>query len=144
MQSQINAYLSSATPSSPIIALPPIQRHFDVIGRELLSPPYTPPPPIIRRGGTGNYTTATAKRKTSDTTSKRIVAQWLFFNESRWIPLDLVNHEKLENAIHTKGTFMDIQDSHFPEVPRVRVFPELDYLSYLGIRYKISKVLLPT
>ncbi|KAI9336254.1 hypothetical protein BD770DRAFT_332196 [Pilaira anomala] len=75
---------------------------------------------------------------------RKILAQWLFFNESRWIPLDLVNYEKLENTIRTKGTFVDIQDSHFPEVRRVRVFPELDYLSYLGIRYRISKILLPS
>ncbi|KAI9261929.1 hypothetical protein EDC94DRAFT_519295 [Helicostylum pulchrum] len=74
---------------------------------------------------------------------RNIIAQWLFFKELRWIPLDLVNYEKLEDTIRIKGTFIDIEDSHFPEVRRVRVFPELDYLSYLGIRYKISKVLLP-
>ncbi|KAI8637466.1 hypothetical protein BD408DRAFT_320005, partial [Parasitella parasitica] len=68
---------------------------------------------------------------------------WFFFKNYRWIPLDSVNHGKLENAILSKGTFVDIRDSHFPKVPKVRVFPELDYLSYLGIRYRISKVLLP-
>ncbi|KAL9538385.1 hypothetical protein MBANPS3_010968 [Mucor bainieri] len=66
-------------------------------------------------------------------------AQWLFFKDNRWVPLDIMNHQKLEDTILSK----DIRDSHFPHVSKVRVFPELDYLSYLGVRYKISKVLLP-
>lgn len=70
-------------------------------------------------------------------------AQWLFFKDKMWIPLDIINHQKLEDTILSKGTFVDIHDSHFPQVRKVRVFLELDYLSYLGIRYKISKVLLP-
>lgn len=70
-------------------------------------------------------------------------AQWLFFKDNRWIPLDTINHQKLEETILSKGVFVDIRDSHFPKVSKVRVFPELDYLSYLGVRYKISKVLLP-
>ncbi|KAK4517062.1 uncharacterized protein ATC70_000390 [Mucor velutinosus] len=70
-------------------------------------------------------------------------AQWLFFKDNRWVPLDMINHQKLEDTILSKGVFVDIRDSHFPQVSKVRVFPELDYLSYLGVRYKISKVLLP-
>lgn len=70
-------------------------------------------------------------------------AQWLFFKDNRWVPLDLINHQKLEDTILSNGVFVDIRDSHFPQVSKVRVFPELDYLSYLGVRYKISKVLLP-
>ncbi|CAO3636084.1 unnamed protein product [Mucor fragilis] len=70
-------------------------------------------------------------------------AQWLFFKDNRWVPLDIINHQKLEDTILSKGVFVDIRDSHFPQVSKVRVFPELDYLSYLGVRYKISKVLLP-
>ena len=70
-------------------------------------------------------------------------AQWLFFSNSRWIPLDTQSHSKLERTLQLGGVFVDIQDSHFPDVQRIRVFPGADYLSYLGIRYRISRVLLP-
>lgn len=160
-KSHLNMHLSSSsaatantsTSASTIVALPPIRchHHYDliVVGKnELISPPLTPSPPPPLSSPIHNSSrkdrAATAMIKKKKKKNKRITALWLFFNESRWIPLDLVNHEKLENAIQTKGTFIDIQDSHFPEVKRVRVFPELDYLSYLGIRYKISKVLLPS
>ncbi|KAI8391771.1 uncharacterized protein BYT42DRAFT_485177, partial [Radiomyces spectabilis] len=68
---------------------------------------------------------------------------WLFFSRARWIPLDAENHAKLESTLQLKGVFVDINDSHFPAVQRVRVFPGSDYLSYLGVRYRISRVLLP-
>ncbi|KAG2221985.1 hypothetical protein INT45_006685 [Circinella minor] len=79
----------------------------------------------------------------SSTTTPSFQAQWLFFSNSRWIPLDIQSHSKLERTLQLGGVFVDIQDSHFPDVPRIRVFPGADYLSYLGIRYRISRVLLP-
>ncbi|KAI7847193.1 hypothetical protein BDC45DRAFT_526890 [Circinella umbellata] len=79
----------------------------------------------------------------SPSTTPSFQAQWLFFSNSRWIPLDIQSHSKLERTLQLGGVFVDIQDSHFPDVPRIRVFPGADYLSYLGIRYRISRVLLP-
>lgn len=71
-------------------------------------------------------------------------AQWMFFSNSQWIPLDTQSHLKLERTLQLDGVFVDIQDSHFPGVERIRVFPGADYLSYLGIRYRICRVLLPS
>lgn len=71
-------------------------------------------------------------------------AQWMFFSNSQWIPLDTSSHLKLERTLQLNGVFVDIQDSHFPGVERIRVFPGADYLSYLGIRYRICRVLLPS
>ncbi|KAI9491096.1 hypothetical protein BDB00DRAFT_834492 [Zychaea mexicana] len=79
----------------------------------------------------------------SSSSSHAFQAQWLFFSNSRWIPLDTQSHSKLERTLQLGGVFVDIQDSHFPDVQRIRVFPGADYLSYLGIRYRISRVLLP-
>lgn len=133
MQYNISIYVTTNKKNtSGIVVLPPIRCHFD---KEIFANT------ARRRERSPAQCTLSAMKKNN---KRKIVAQWLFFNESRWIPLDLVNYEKLENTIRTKGTFVDIQDSHFPEVRRVRVFPELDYLSYLGIRYRISKVLLPS
>lgn len=84
-----------------------------------------------------------AKPSPSSITPTRFQAQWLFFSKSRWIPLDTHNHARLERTLQLDGVFVDIQDSHFPDVQRIRVFPAADYLSYLGIRYRISRVLLP-
>ncbi|KAI9321858.1 hypothetical protein BX666DRAFT_1838087, partial [Dichotomocladium elegans] len=75
--------------------------------------------------------------------STQFQAQWLYFKNSRWIPLDRQNHHKLERTLELGGIFTDIQDSHFPAVQKIRVFPRADYLSYLGIRYRISRILLP-
>ncbi|ORY99980.1 hypothetical protein BCR43DRAFT_484662 [Syncephalastrum racemosum] len=76
-------------------------------------------------------------------TTTTFQAQWLYFSNARWIPLDTHNHTKLERTLQLGGVFVDIQDSHFPDVQRIRVFPGADYLSYLGIRYRISRVFLP-
>ncbi|KAI9244272.1 hypothetical protein BDA99DRAFT_448561 [Phascolomyces articulosus] len=79
----------------------------------------------------------------SSSSTPSFQAQWLFFSNSRWVPLDNQSHSKLERTLQLGGVFVDIQDSHFPDVHRIRVFPGADYLSYLGIRYRISRVLLP-
>ncbi|KAI9470074.1 MAG: hypothetical protein EXX96DRAFT_461644, partial [Benjaminiella poitrasii] len=68
---------------------------------------------------------------------------WLFFMNCRWVPFDYKNQNILEMAFISMGTFVDLEDSHFPKVRKVRVFPNLDYLSYLGIRYKLSRVMQP-
>lgn len=127
----IGVYVTTNKTSGGTVVLPSMKCHFD---GEMIATT------TRRRDRSPAQYTLSAMKKNY---RRKIIAQWLFFKESRWIPLDLVNYEKLEDTIRIKGTFIDIEDSHFPEVRRVRVFPELDYLSYLGIRYRISKVLLP-
>ncbi|ORZ00698.1 hypothetical protein BCR43DRAFT_421850, partial [Syncephalastrum racemosum] len=68
---------------------------------------------------------------------------WLVFQGKRWYPLDRSNQLALDHTIAIGGTFVDIQDSHFPKAPRVRVFPKENYLSYLGVKYQLSRVVQP-
>ncbi|KAI9305060.1 hypothetical protein BJ944DRAFT_265852 [Cunninghamella echinulata] len=79
----------------------------------------------------------------SNRKSASFQVQWLYFNQSRWIPLNCKNYAKLESAIEMGGCFVDIKDSNFPSVDRVRVFPKLDYISYLGMKFRICRLLLP-
>ncbi|KAG2194744.1 hypothetical protein INT46_004136 [Mucor plumbeus] len=39
---------------------------------------------------------------------------WLVFMNNKWIPFDTPNQYKLDYALGLQGTFVDIQDSHFP------------------------------
>lgn len=66
---------------------------------------------------------------------------WLVFLLEKWIPFDAPNQRKVEQTLNLGGTFVDIQDSHFPAVKRVRVFPKSNYLSYLGVKYRLSRIL---
>ncbi|KAJ2956941.1 hypothetical protein NQZ79_g7296 [Umbelopsis isabellina] len=68
---------------------------------------------------------------------------WLVFLQEKWVPFDFQNQGRLEQTLSLGGTFVDIEDSHFPSVKRVRVFPRSNYLSYLGIKYRLSRVLQP-
>ncbi|ORZ21184.1 hypothetical protein BCR42DRAFT_407011 [Absidia repens] len=68
---------------------------------------------------------------------------WLVFKEERWQPFDPCNQFILEETLSVDGTFVDICDSLFPGVKRVRVFPRKNYLSYLGLKYRMSRVLQP-
>ncbi|KAI9301461.1 hypothetical protein BJ944DRAFT_271473 [Cunninghamella echinulata] len=68
---------------------------------------------------------------------------WLVFKEELWQPFDLENQFRLEQTLSLDGTFVDICDSHFPGVKRVRVFPKNNYLSYLGVKYRLSRLLQP-
>ena len=68
---------------------------------------------------------------------------WLVFKDETWVPLDYENMVKLEHTLQLGGTFVDIRDSQFPGVNRVRIFPKNNYLSYLGLKYRICKVLQP-
>ncbi|ORX57402.1 hypothetical protein DM01DRAFT_248202, partial [Hesseltinella vesiculosa] len=68
---------------------------------------------------------------------------WLVFQNANWVPLDRENQLKLEQTLHLGGTFVDIQDSHFPGVDRVRIFPRANYLSHLGLKFRLSQVLQP-
>ncbi|CAO3594132.1 unnamed protein product [Absidia cylindrospora] len=68
---------------------------------------------------------------------------WLVFKNEQWQPFDRDNQMKLEANIACGGTFVDICDSLFPGVKRVRVFPRNNYLSYLGVKYRLSRVLQP-
>ncbi|ORX61733.1 hypothetical protein DM01DRAFT_1277884, partial [Hesseltinella vesiculosa] len=68
---------------------------------------------------------------------------WLVFMSAKWVPFDASNQTKLEQTLHLGGTFVDIEDSNFPKVKRVRVFPKSNYLSYLGVKYRLSRVMQP-
>ena len=87
------------------------------------SPDYTPPQ-VTRHQRTGYFT-------------------WLVFMEVKWVPFDANNQYKLEQTLNLGGTFVDIQDSHFPGVKRVRAFPKSNYISYLGVKYRLSRVMQP-
>lgn len=68
---------------------------------------------------------------------------WLVFMNEKWVPFDIINQTKLEQTLTVGGTFVDINDSHFPDVKRVRVFPRNNYLSYLGVKYRLSRIMQP-
>lgn len=68
---------------------------------------------------------------------------WLVFMNEKWVPFDIINQTKLEQTLTVGGTFVDITDSHFPDVKRVRVFPRNNYLSYLGVKYRLSRIMQP-
>ncbi|KAI8358572.1 hypothetical protein BD560DRAFT_335102 [Blakeslea trispora] len=68
---------------------------------------------------------------------------WLVFMNEKWVPFDTGNQTRLEQTLTVGGTFVDIQDNHFPNVKRVRVFPKNNYLSYLGVKYRLSRIMQP-
>ncbi|KAI9265607.1 hypothetical protein BY458DRAFT_438059 [Sporodiniella umbellata] len=68
---------------------------------------------------------------------------WLVFKEEKWTPFNQLNQDKLEQTLSLGGTFVDISDSNFPHVKRVRVFPKNNYLSYLGVKYRLSRIMQP-
>ncbi|KAG2210926.1 hypothetical protein INT47_000083 [Mucor saturninus] len=68
---------------------------------------------------------------------------WLVFIHAKWVPFASHNQHKLEQTLGLGGTFVDIQDCLFPSVKRVRVFPKANYLSYLGVKYRLSRVMQP-
>ncbi|KAI9303908.1 hypothetical protein BJ944DRAFT_152312, partial [Cunninghamella echinulata] len=68
---------------------------------------------------------------------------WLVFMNTKWVPFDMNNQGKLEQTLHLGGTFVDIEDSNFPKVKRVRVFPKSNYLSYLGVKFRLSRIMQP-
>ncbi|CAO3631994.1 unnamed protein product [Cunninghamella blakesleeana] len=94
------------------------------------------------------YLTTTAPTTTTITTTNTVNINrqksryytWLVFQHSTWVPFDLKNQSKLEQTHNLGGTFVDIEDSHFPEVKRVRIFPKSNYLSYLGVKYRLSRL----
>lgn len=93
---------------------------------------------------------ANASRSSHSTTSNTVAAipfteprycTWLVFMNNKWVPFDTPNQYKLDHTLDLQSTFVDIQDSHFPDVNKVRVFPKSSHLSYLGLKYRISKVM---
>jgi hypothetical protein len=83
-----------------------------------------------------NKTTTTTTTTTSNFT-------WLVFINAKWVPFASSNQHKLEQTLGLGGTFVDIEDRLFPAVKRVRVFPKANYLSYLGVKYRLSRVMQP-
>ncbi|GAN04617.1 hypothetical protein MAM1_0069d04078 [Mucor ambiguus] len=41
---------------------------------------------------------------------------WLVFMNEKWVPFDILNQTKLEQTLTVGGTFVDINDSHFPDI----------------------------
>ncbi|KAI7850022.1 hypothetical protein BDC45DRAFT_519212 [Circinella umbellata] len=96
------------------------------------------------------YTFEQALQHSSDYTPPQVTRHqrtgyftWLVFMEVKWVPFDANNQYKLEQTLNLGGTFVDIQDSHFPGVKRVRAFPKSNYISYLGVKYRLSRVMQP-
>ncbi|ORX42519.1 hypothetical protein DM01DRAFT_1330087 [Hesseltinella vesiculosa] len=66
---------------------------------------------------------------------------WLFFRDNQWVPFQNENHYKIEQAFTFGGIYVDIKDSNFPQLKSIRVFPTRFYLSYLGMKYRLSCVI---
>ncbi|KAL0073945.1 hypothetical protein J3Q64DRAFT_1779832 [Phycomyces blakesleeanus] len=66
---------------------------------------------------------------------------WLFFRDNTWSPFESENHWKIEQAFTLGGIYVDIKDRHFPQLKTIRVFPTRFYLSYLGMKYRLSCVI---
>jgi hypothetical protein len=90
-------------------------------------------------GGTANGA-AGARTGTSENRTRPEVT-WLFFKDAQWIPFDYENHAKIESNFTMGGVYVDIKDTNFPDLKCVRVFPTRFYLSYLGMKYRVSAVL---
>ncbi|KAI7859016.1 hypothetical protein BDC45DRAFT_565108 [Circinella umbellata] len=66
---------------------------------------------------------------------------WLFFRDNQWVPFQNENHFKIEQAFTMGGIYVDIKDNNFPQLKSIRVFPARFYLSYLGMKYRLSCVI---
>jgi hypothetical protein len=118
------------------------------IHSRILSPPLSivsPPSSTIKKTlsslhSTGNSNSSSAIRNNAQSSWN---ITWLVFMNEKWAPFDVTNQVKLEQTLTVGGTFVDISDSHFPGVKRVRVFPRNYYLSYLGVKYRLSRVMQP-
>ncbi|KAI8366632.1 uncharacterized protein BYT42DRAFT_587261 [Radiomyces spectabilis] len=66
---------------------------------------------------------------------------WLFFRENRWTPFQSDNHYKIEQVFTLGGIYVDIKDHNFPQLKSIRVFPTRFYLSYLGMKYRLSCII---
>jgi hypothetical protein len=99
----------------------------------------TSPPPLIHINTLAAATIPIQSKKTASEWN----FTWLVFMNEKWVPFDIINQTRLEQTLTVDGTFVDIQDSHFPKVKRVRVFPRNNYLSYLGVKYRLSRVMQP-
>ncbi|CAO3668524.1 unnamed protein product [Rhizopus stolonifer] len=66
---------------------------------------------------------------------------WLFFRDNQWVPFQYSNHLKIEQAFTLGGIYVDIKDFNFPHLKSIRVFPTRMYLSYLGMKYRLSCII---
>ncbi|KAI7907256.1 uncharacterized protein BX663DRAFT_495338 [Cokeromyces recurvatus] len=66
---------------------------------------------------------------------------WLFFRDNKWVPFQSNNHHKIEQVFTLGGIYVDINDINFPHLKSIRVFPTRMYLSYLGMKYRLSCVI---
>lgn len=116
----------SSHPSTHIMTVSNIRNHPYTFEHALQhSTDYTPPHQVNRQQQRTGYFT------------------WLVFMQVKWVPFDATNQTKLEQTLNLGGTFVDIEDSHFPGVKRVRAFPKSNYISYLGVKYRLSRVMQP-
>lgn len=98
-----------------------------------MNPPYLSSSPASSSSGTS----------ASSSGSSVSYFTWLVFLNEKWVPFDPQNQAKLEQTLSSGGTFVDVSDSHFPNVKRVRIFPRSNYLSYLGVKYRLSRIMQP-
>jgi hypothetical protein len=101
------------------------------------------PATVVTNMATNLATSTTGSTNNPSSASNGSYFTWLVFLQEKWVPFDFQNQGRLEQTLSLGGTFVDIEDSHFPSVKRVRVFPRANYLSYLGIKYRLSRVLQP-
>ncbi|KAI9497906.1 hypothetical protein BDB00DRAFT_756003 [Zychaea mexicana] len=69
---------------------------------------------------------------------------WLFFRDNQWVPFQSENHFKIEQAFTMGGNWQYkhlVIDNNFPQLKSIRVFPARFYLSYLGMKYRLSCVI---
>ncbi|KAI8337872.1 hypothetical protein BC941DRAFT_27389 [Chlamydoabsidia padenii] len=93
--------------------------------------------------GKPSHSLSCSSTSSSSSSSSSSYFTWLVFLEERWTPFDIDNQKKLEQTLSLCGTFVDICDTNFPHVKRVRVFPKSNYLSYLGVKYRLSRIMQP-
>ncbi|CAO3625244.1 unnamed protein product [Cunninghamella blakesleeana] len=88
-----------------------------------------------------NEHTTTSSSSSQPLTDYPQEVTWLFFRDNQWVPFQSDNHHKIEQAFTFGGIYVDIKDSNFPQLKSIRVFPTRFYLSYLGMKYRLSCVI---
>ncbi|KAI9321240.1 hypothetical protein BX666DRAFT_1900039 [Dichotomocladium elegans] len=116
--------------------------------KQRLPAPHRPLPPQSSPEGlrSGNIPLSAITTSITSTTTQQpsmYYFTWLVFLKEKWVPFDAANQTKLEQTLTLGGTFVDVTDTHFPNVKRVRVFPRSNYLSYLGVKYRLSRIMQP-
>ncbi|KAG2189341.1 hypothetical protein INT44_004483 [Umbelopsis vinacea] len=142
---------SSSTQSSPNNALPLKAANGSTSATSVVhTPPTAPVNPIaeskekqqaIVAPSQPQTTSASASNENQQDTAQAQEITWLFFRDNKWMPFQSENHYKIEQAFTLGGIYVDIKDHNFPQLKSIRVFPTRFYLSYLGMKYRLSCVI---